>query len=377
MNYYDEFGVAKDAPIEEIRRAYRTLARLVHPDGQGDKSVKAAAERQMKRLNEIFAVLSDPAQRQAYDGGLIVRGASEVIRTSAPLHKRARWERERPPWMNVALKHWFWILMGATVLAAALWYVLASDSDAAVGNAPAVVKPAPAVEVIVKQTVDGSAAAAGPARAGRASAAPTPVGSAGTAGPARGGDGERTALRGYPPPEAAGRRDATPETPAALAGEQGRQSPAVIPTPRVPESAPATSPTAAAPRAGSKAPESPFAGTWLYSPQLKDRGGSDLYAPTYIEFLITEEDGEVVGDYRARYKTPEQAISPEVVFRASGQPQPGKPARLTWTSEDGAKGEVEMTLRSPGLMSVTWWTTVFGRRAALASGTAVLIREAR
>jgi len=87
---------------------------------------------------------------------------------------------------------------------------------------------------------------------------------------------------------------------------------------------------------------------------LKEHGGSDLYAPTYIEFLVTEDDGELEGDYRARYKAPEQAISPEVVFRASGRPQPGKPARLAWTSEDGAKGEVEMTLRSSGLMNVTW-----------------------
>jgi hypothetical protein len=48
---------------------------------------------------------------------------------------------------------------------------------------------------------------------------------------------------------------------------------------------------------------------------------------------------------------------------------------VTWASEDGAQGEAELTLRSTNQLNVTWWTTVFGRRAALSSGMAVLTRQ--
>ena len=375
MNYYDEFGVAAGAPVEEIRRAYRTLARLMHPDGQADGPVKAAAERQMKRLNEILAVLSDPVQRRAYDDRLCAHEA-ERMWLPAPLPRRARRERRRPAWMEAAIQHWFWILTGVTILAAALWYVAAGDSNLAGNNAPADAKPSPLVGPIAGQSTEQRAATAGPAPAVGAIASRTPAESAATVGPARDDGGKQSALRGYQPAEPAGRAGAAPEALAPPAESQRKQLSAAVAVPQGLEPALETRQTAATPAAGLKAPESPFTGNWLYSPDVKEPGGG-LYPPTYIEFLVTEEDGVVVGHYRARYKTPEQGVSPEIVFRASGRPQPGKLTRLVWTSEDGAKGEVELALRSPSLMNVTWWTTAFGRRTALASGTALLIREAR
>jgi len=47
--------------------AYKTLARLMHPDGQVDEKLRAMAERQMTRLNEILATLTDADRRREYD----------------------------------------------------------------------------------------------------------------------------------------------------------------------------------------------------------------------------------------------------------------------------------------------------------------------
>jgi curved DNA-binding protein len=62
-DYYTTMGVARDAPQEEIRRAYRKLARKFHPD----VSKEPDAEERFKELGEAYEVLKDPAKRAAYD----------------------------------------------------------------------------------------------------------------------------------------------------------------------------------------------------------------------------------------------------------------------------------------------------------------------
>ena len=62
-DYYQTLGVARDAPADAIKKAYRGLARKYHPD----VSKEADAEKRMKEVNEAYAVLSDPEKRAAYD----------------------------------------------------------------------------------------------------------------------------------------------------------------------------------------------------------------------------------------------------------------------------------------------------------------------
>jgi curved DNA-binding protein len=63
-DYYKTLGIKKDAGADEIKKAYRKLARKHHPDvNQGDK----AAEEKFKDINEAYEVLSDEEKRSKYD----------------------------------------------------------------------------------------------------------------------------------------------------------------------------------------------------------------------------------------------------------------------------------------------------------------------
>lgn len=65
-DYYETLGVSKTASQDEIRKAFRKLARKHHPD-LAKKKDKEAAEAKFKEINEAYEVLGDPAKREKYD----------------------------------------------------------------------------------------------------------------------------------------------------------------------------------------------------------------------------------------------------------------------------------------------------------------------
>ena len=64
-DYYRTLGVARDATPEEIKRAYRKLARELHPDVNPDR----VTQERFKEVTAAYEVLSDPEKRQMYDLG--------------------------------------------------------------------------------------------------------------------------------------------------------------------------------------------------------------------------------------------------------------------------------------------------------------------
>jgi hypothetical protein len=265
--------------------------------------------------------------------------------------------------LHFGLRHWFWILIGLAVAGVGLWCIQQGAPEAA--------------QVAPKHN---EAVPDAPGASGPSTAAPPPQSSGNAIKPAP-PPPVSTAPREAPRPIV--RQSAVGDAAAAEANpaEPVRSSPAKEPPapnpiaiaepPRVAVEAPKVEP----PRAAFRASEASFAGNWFYAPETGSKPDPNLYPATYVEFILADENGSLVGNYRAKYRIPDQAISPEVQFRVQGKSANAKSCKLAWTSDDGAQGEAELTLRSSNQMNVTWWTTVFGRRAALSSGMAVLIRQ--
>jgi len=64
LDYYETLGVARAASAEEIKQAFRKLARLYHPDVAKNK---VTGEAKFKEINEAYEVLGDPEKRRQYD----------------------------------------------------------------------------------------------------------------------------------------------------------------------------------------------------------------------------------------------------------------------------------------------------------------------
>jgi hypothetical protein len=359
MNYYEELGIRQDAAIEEIRQAYKVLARLLHPDGQPDERLKAMAECQMKRLNEILSILTDSQKRRQYDESLS-DSPKAALEWAPPPEPPASGHQL----LHFGLRHWSWILIGLAVAGVGLWCMehgapeeaqVAPKHNGEVPDRPVDGRPGDEAP-----RLPSSGNAIRPAAPHAASTAPreTPH-----PNPRQAVVGDDEAVAGPNPPEPSGSLPAKePLPPNPIAATE---------PPRVAPEAAKVEP----PRSISTAHELSFAGNWFYAPETAGKADPSLYPATYVEFILAEENGNLVGNYRAKYRISNQAISPEVQFRVRGKSPNGKSCKLTWTSDDGAQGEAELTLRSSNQMNVTWWTTVFGRRAALSSGMAALIRQ--
>ncbi len=339
MTYYEELGLRPDATPEEIRRAYRNLARLLHPDQQADENLRRLAEGQMKRLNAVHTALTDPARRQQYDASL---SQSMVVTRLAPKGAARRFPGGRDVGLVVA----------GIAVASLFWQLSVTAPRRMHIQPPADPGPQPAASSSGKSRRTGQR---------RLPAVPEP--------PVRTRD-EREEARAASNEALA--RAVTSESQAELAAEPGSRS--LVPEIVLPALAAIQAPIAAA-SARQPADAVPlFAGTWVYVRPKLPMSERSLYPANYIEAIIFENSGVLLGRYRARYEVPDRPISSEVAFRFEGKAENGS-ANLTWTGSGGSEGELKLRLLSRNSMRLDWIATELGTQLGLASGTAVLIRR--
>jgi len=345
ITFYEELGVAPGASSEEIRDAFRALARLLHPDQQTDAPLKATAEKQMRKLNRIYAVLSDPERRRQYDEALDHECGPLVLTGPA----------FRPGLMKVAGRT-AWA--AAILCSAALLIWLASETT-----------PEPQ-----SRARDQNAAVS--------AAAPPLSKSAGGAGDqesliaglrsdlstvTRQRDAAIRELRRL-------RRTTTPvESASPGRSEIGSQAITITELP------PAAEPPAVAnyPLRIESPGDHKLDGFWFYAkpPQGQQYKSHGRYPPEFIEATISEQNGTIHGKYHARFRIVDRAISPDVNFTFTGSPAASPQTTFPWTGPDGAKGEVTLRFTSANSLRIDWKATEAGNRQGLDSDTAILTRR--
>jgi len=356
ITFYEELGVAPGASPEEIRDAFRLFVRLLHPDQQTDPQLREIAEQQMRKLNRIYAVLSDPESRRYYDEVLDGVFSPPIILSAAPSQELKR-VFARMAWTAA-------IVLSACVL---IW--LAYDNT-------------PGVQIRASDS-NGVPASATPS-------APAPQNQ-----PAADRDSDtsrvfqlRSQLRA-----AIVERDAaitelnklrgTPEIRTRQALQSGGSWPLEGTEPRPAltmtelPAAPKLPVLSAAPLPRIERPAiRQLAGFWFYAKPAEGQSNKNqsLYLPEYIEATITDENGTIHGRYRSRFVIADRAISPDVNFTFSGTAS-GTQCNCQWTGAGGARGELTLKLTSENSMRVDWIAGELGSQQGLASGTAVLTRR--
>jgi curved DNA-binding protein CbpA len=360
VNFYDELGVARSASTDEIRQAYKTLARLVHPDQCADEKLRSLAEIQMKRLNQIVALLADPEERRRYDAAL---EAKPLVPIPEPAHRPQHvliWEKARAAWV--------WVL-AAGIGVAGLMFFLPRDA----GNQTVL----PPSEEPRGQTSRSPKPTAQP----RVKADPQPAGESEAAllAELRATRRELEQLRQEqarepgPDRQTATRRGPAPSKPAPAKVAAQMTEPSYVVPPTTQRVLPPPEPPAYEVRAP-KQPVHRFEGHWFYvrgSQQPKTNG---LYPPEYIELRLTEDSGTLRGRYQARYHVPDQAISPEVAFEFEG-PSNAPSVQLPWKGPGRAAGDVTLKLVSDTSIEVSWRANRLSDQLGLTAGKAILVRE--
>jgi len=368
MDYYEELGLTRTATVQEIRQAYKVLARLVHPDGQVNTPVRDMAERQMKRLNQILATLTDDSARREYDATLerASRQTPAAVAVSGP-----KWRQPAgrivwlPLWLRPMAENWFWLSLALVTSGVAVWYLAQVHAEGrAQPAAKAAVEDKAATSIARRTSAPISKAAQHEAESSAPKHSKTPR------------PGRSAPLNPSRPSENLQKSSEASAKAVVSAKPFEAQMPEAIPL-AAPSPAPATPPSRGdiSPAVAARPPGSPFAGNWLYLPEPNENSRPGVYPAKYVELLMGEEHGLLRGTYRAEYQILDRAVSPEVTFELQGEAPPGTSAHLKWAATDGAKGDVDLALAGPNILKITWWTTEFGRHTKLASGSSTLIRQ--
>lgn len=344
MNYYEELGVSRSASTAEIRQAYKALVRLLHPDQQQEKELKRLSELQLRRLNHLLEVLSDPLQRRQYDLGL-----ERLLPAAVPSEMPQKLSLAELRGIRIRFRltpgALVWLLIAGIAIATGVFWIRSPEpvySEPVRGNASRPVEQAPV--------------------AADAPSAPSSV-------PAPAVAEKHHAFRPEPEPTQprAGYPERASNTPTSDRRLNEPPPPVMVAVEPAKEALPALPPVAA------QAVERSVSGKWLYVPQ-HDETKKGMYAPEYIELRITRRAGLLHGKYHGKYRVSDRPISSEVNFQFEGKPGDAVSV-LPWFATNGSKGEVRLKRLSDDSMEVNWVTTSFGNSNTLASGTAVLYRS--
>jgi hypothetical protein len=348
ITFYDQLGVPSTASSEEIRDAYRALARLLHPDQHTDPNLKRIAEQQMRKLNPIYTILSDPERRRNYDEDLADDYGPPIILEGPPRFQ-----------VNRVLGRMVWVV--AVLVGGGLLYWLAAGNSA--GNPFASEQPEQHIITLPatpsstdKQTADAFKIASLQSEVKTLTAERDFA------------MHELLRLKGVPTPS-------SEPTHPPLPSSQLHSLPARTIT-ELPGAVKTLAATPAQPRSEPAAPKPTLAGFWFYS-RPKDgqkNKNQTLYLPEYIEATITEQDGVLRGKYRSRFQIADRAMFPEVNFTFAGTPN-GSVLTCPWSGQGGAKGELTLKLTSDNAVRIDWAASELGSQQALASGTAILTRR--
>ncbi|KAF4373071.1 hypothetical protein CsatB_008409 [Cannabis sativa] len=92
---YDVLGIRMEATCQEIKTAYRRLARVVHPDVAASvaNSQSSASADEFMKIHEAYSTLSDPDRRADYDRRLF--GRKWPVSSGFPSRKRRTWETDQ------------------------------------------------------------------------------------------------------------------------------------------------------------------------------------------------------------------------------------------------------------------------------------------
>jgi hypothetical protein len=334
ITYYEELAVEEQASQEEIRDSFRTLVRLLHPDQQSDPQLKEMAERQMRKLNRIYAVLSDPDRRAAYNESLNKpRHAAPIIVFSGADGNVKK--------LIVRLSAITGIMLGSALL---IWFMATSNNN----------------EGRVQEAHASS---------GR-----------NTDGPVDGGDQIarlRDQLR-----SAEAERDSALEQLEKIGGKAAVAKVAVAKAPvakaDVAKADEQEAPAANEPPRRSMVPANPaqFAGLWVFSrgKGSASPGGKSQYPPEYIQIHVSEKRGVLHGQYHSRYQVLDHASSPDVDFTFTGTPV-GNELNCNWQGPGGARGHLAMKLVSARTVDLAWSANELGSLQWLTNGDAMLIKK--
>lgn len=335
MDFYEELGVLRTASDTEIRKAYKCITMLLHPDQQQNPQVRALAEGQMKRINEVVEILTDPQRRRIYDQGLHPNAL--VVRQMLPL--------EWLPWIRTNRG---WVLVGAAflVLLAAALVVPIFDSAHSGGTA---------------HEPEGASSASS-RRLDKREPADTSKTLTESRLPSR---DRRISVEDW-------NRDPGLQAPPV----NFQLSPARTEKPFSETIIPPPAPAQVASPPGQSAPSAPraapaLAGRWVYTPDPSDPGDPTLYPAEYVELLIAPVGNALRGVYQARYKLPGHTLNSRVNFTFEG---PLAGTSFAWQGDSGAQGEIAIRLESTDTLKVNWFATKMGPVLSLGSGNATLYR---